>query len=457
MTRSSLGLPGFWLLVLCWLAGGSTSWSQEDRPAAQQQPQQQQQQAAERRWQLESTGQNRWRITLPANGGNVSTEHLLGALAEVAAPRTAGLVDLLPAKELNLNDSASTWTLLALNLLGDGDFRARIVEDAQQTPQALVIELDGDQLEQNVAAVKSSIRAAVTTATPTSPNDDRFGITWLEPLAKPTDGRPVVLVLHGYNAGPETLQGMLDALRERHFVYGYFVYPNDGPIPDAAVALRHELEQLAKDHPDIPVALVTHSMGGLVARAVLESPEFTATNVRRLIMIAPPNQGSLLARVPISFDLYEHLVNRGTQDPLHLLRDAATDGMNEARPQLKPGSAFLTALNGRARNPRVDYTVILGSGAVLDRDQLKEFSQKLKQWRQRLNLPDQLEPVIELLVDPPDEILRGRGDGVVAVERGRLEGVADTLVLPITHWTFIDIGLTDASQVLLDAVLARLK
>jgi hypothetical protein len=94
---------------------------------------------------------------------------------------------------------------------------------------------------------------------------------------------------------------------------------------------------------------------------------------------------------------------------------------------------------------------------LLDRDQLKEFSQKLTQWRQRLNLPDQLGPVIELLLDAPDEILRGRGDGVVAVERGRLSGVADTLVLPINHWTFVDIGLTDASQPLLDAVLERLK
>jgi hypothetical protein len=32
-----------------------------------------------------------------------------------------------------------------------------------------------------------------------------------------------------------------------------------------------------------------------------------------------------------------------------------------------------------------------------------------------------------------DEVVEGKGDGIVAVKRGRLEGVADTLVMPFGH------------------------
>ena len=34
-----------------------------------------------------------------------------------------------------------------------------------------------------------------------------------------------------------------------------------------------------------------------------------------------------------------------------------------------------------------------------------------------------------------DEIVAGKGDGVVAVKRGRLKGVDDTIVLPFCHLT----------------------
>ena len=32
-----------------------------------------------------------------------------------------------------------------------------------------------------------------------------------------------------------------------------------------------------------------------------------------------------------------------------------------------------------------------------------------------------------------DELVEGKGDGIVAVKRGRLDGVSDTLVMPFGH------------------------
>jgi len=47
-----------------------------------------------------------------------------------------------------------------------------------------------------------------------------------------------------------------------------FAYPNDAGIDYVAAAFAARLRQLGRQ----PVAIVGHSMGGLVARAVVEDP-----------------------------------------------------------------------------------------------------------------------------------------------------------------------------------------
>jgi hypothetical protein len=65
------------------------------------------------------------------------------------------------------------------------------------------------------------------------------------------------------------------------------------------------------------------------------------------------------------------------------------------------------------------------------------------------------------LLSDIDELVEGKGDGVVAVERGRLEGVADTLVLPFGHLSVTGKAITGepGSEVVLQvqaAILERL-
>ena len=50
---------------------------------------------------------------------------------------------------------------------------------------------------------------------------------------------------------------------------------------------------------------------------------------------------------------------------------------------------------------------------------------------------------LEALLDDMDELVEGKGDGVVAVARGRLEGVTDTLVLPFGHLSVTGEPATD--------------
>lgn len=53
------------------------------------------------------------------------------------------------------------------------------------------------------------------------------------------------------------------------------------------------LAEAAARHPDAELDVVTHSYGGVLARAALASPH--APRVRRLVMLSPPNQGAAWA------------------------------------------------------------------------------------------------------------------------------------------------------------------
>lgn len=58
---------------------------------------------------------------------------------------------------------------------------------------------------------------------------------------------------------------------------------------------RRRLAELLARHPDRKLNLVTHSLGGLVARQALSDPAFPRGRLGRCVMLAPPNRGSKAA------------------------------------------------------------------------------------------------------------------------------------------------------------------
>jgi pimeloyl-ACP methyl ester carboxylesterase len=123
--------------------------------------------------------------------------------------------------------------------------------------------------------------------------------------------------------------------------------------------------------------IVTHSMGGLVARALIAAHR--PANLHRVVMLAPPNRGSGLADLLVNLDLagtilgpaHSHLVTRRT----------------------KADEALLG---------QVDYElgIIAGSRS--------------------------LNPVPARILPPPH-------DGLVSVQSTHLAGMADHIVLPVPH------------------------
>ena len=110
----------------------------------------------------------------------------------------------------------------------------------------------------------------------------------------PTE-KNLVLLIHGLQSDTGQIGAILDDVRKRGHPCATFDYPNDQPIDESARMLAEKLATLAQEHPTRKLTLITHSMGGLLARAVIENEQLDPGNVEQLIMVACPNHGSLLA------------------------------------------------------------------------------------------------------------------------------------------------------------------
>ena len=233
---------------------------------------------------------------------------------------------------------------------------------------------------------------------------------------------PLVVFLHGLNSRPEDLMQLVQDAAEKGLRCTTFRYPNDQSLQASAAYLSQQLLRVKEAGP---VFLVTHSMGALVARAAIEGPRFDPGTVQRLVMIAPPNHGSALARYACSLDVCEYFTSATRRTESGFVAGAVADGLSEALRDLEPHSEFLRGLNQRPRNPRVRYSMLVGTGAPIGQAGLWWLDYLFDTTKVHCSWMGRADRIYRRQCLNHQELITGCGDGFVAVDRARLVGVSD--------------------------------
>jgi len=191
-----------------------------------------------------------------------------------------------------------------------------------------------------------------------------------------------VVLLHGLGRTHRSMNAMATALEAAGFRTVNMDYPSRrAPIEELAMRVVPDALDQCRDAGSVSIHFVTHSMGGLLVRYYLAHQ--TLDKLGRVVMLSPPNQGSEVCEA-----LRDNFFYRWYDGP--------------AGQQLGTGPEALPARLGP-----VTYPVGVITGNV------HHF---FDGWL--------------------SAIIPGEDDGKVAVERAKVAGMTDFLVLPYSH-TFI--------------------
>jgi pimeloyl-ACP methyl ester carboxylesterase len=200
--------------------------------------------------------------------------------------------------------------------------------------------------------------------------------------AKGSDAREAaprghVVLLHGLGRSKLSMGRMEDALEAEGYAVTNIDYPGVRATGFAALVaqVRERVATCCAGKPE-PVHFVTHSLGGILVRALID--EDRPPNLGRVVMLSPPNQGSEWVDALGEYSLFRTATGPAAQE-------LGTDA--EAAPsRLGPVDFPLGVMTGDSSwNP-------IGS------------------W-----------------------LIPGDDDGVVAVERARIDGMADFRVVNENH------------------------
>jgi hypothetical protein len=122
-----------------------------------------------------------------------------------------------------------------------------------------------------------------------------------------------------------------------------------------------------------------------------------------------------------------------------------------------PGSPFLTELNARPRNPKGRYAIFLGTSAKVTDGEVKWMRTALQETGGRCPGFRDCTGRVESLLADMEELVEGKGDGVVALKRGRLDGVDDIVILPFGHLNCTGPIECDATRQVQQELIARLR
>ena len=146
-----------------------------------------------------------------------------------------------------------------------------------------------------------------------------------------SDSKHFVILIHGLWKSSFSMRRMARALRRSGFTPLNRSYPTGWR---GVMALAHSVNRFARARgcyePDAELSLVTHSCGGLIARAYATT--FRPTNLRRIVTIAPPNHGARLADIARPHPLRGILLRNGVGREIGVGPEAVCHTLDETIP-----------------------------------------------------------------------------------------------------------------------------
>lgn len=109
----------------------------------------------------------------------------------------------------------------------------------------------------------------------------------------------IIVLIHGLMRTTWSMYYLKNYLEKKGYqVYSYSYPSSRYTIHEQSNYLHLYITQLIMNHPGIKIYFITHSLGGIIARdALAQFPEGELKKMGGLIMLAPPNQGSALAKL----------------------------------------------------------------------------------------------------------------------------------------------------------------
>lgn len=376
-------------------------------------------------------------LLIRATDGRIAWREVAGSLAESLSLDVKTVENVLPRGSIPMHSELFKLAASGVRLATRNKIAIKVVHDANEEP-ALVVRCDRSLF---------GVKPAAPFDPPTIDVDNDWDMR--------SDGRPIVVCIHGMQSEPGVWDPMRDFFREAGFATASIGYDDAQSIAESARQAATITTQFFDD-ADVDtkprLALVGHSMGGLVAREWTENGSLPNDRISHLFTIASPHQGSSWASMPPLLDL----VSKGEFD-LRDVVDVVTHQPSAASlRELEPGSEFLRSLAERDRRADVRYATMAGTGSPISESRVEKIGTRLRSVDNKSRIFRLLSPRIQPLVDGFDELMRGKGDGVVAADRAVIEGVVDSSEFDLSHGEIIR-PTTGTEQPVWAAILKRLR
>ena len=270
---------------------------------------------------------------------------------------------------------------------------------------------------------------------PTRPRKRQaYGMRALKSYRPNQPDRPTVCLVHGLNSSSRGFVHVIPWLEEAGYGIVVYDYPFNRGIAESCRVFARDWDAFRGEVNDrLPWAIVAHSMGGLLARALVEDQARPVRDVGSLILIAPVNQGSRLAKVQTVVQLMNGLQALNGKNTTKAMM-SLSDGLGQAALDMLPGSPFLSSLNRRPRRPGIRYHIVAGDRGFLTKEARAQIEGRFDLVARNSGIFGRLTQAAAAdLPELLDELTDGTGDGCVSVVRTRLEGVTDHVTIHANH------------------------